>query len=431
MKFADYLAVALTSCVSKVFMTLIKNRILTSTPHHLSKYICAYRPNKNILEPILSLKIIMQKCWKYKIPSYYTFIDFSRAFDNVDHNALLEALSECGIEPNIISILKNHYFKLISCFKTNDKISPYFKIKKGVRQGCTPPLLFNIIINKVIKEVNVAADLADFVSNENFHFVNRIVSYVDNIVVISKNIEETVSLIHLIKTISLRVGLKINFNKTVILPSPNTPPLQNLLVGGNVIKKVDNIKYLGVMLNNKGECKEEMKIRTQKAKRAFYMYMKIWRSKKISVFTRLRLFNSTIIPILLYGSDIWEANKTDLRRIQSFINNCLRTINGIFYPRVISNSNLWRNASHTPINITLKKRRIQFLAHIIRNSDHNLAHDAIAWLYTHKGKQYTKYKSLWYYKVIKDVMELNVNMKQFIKLNNCKRSIRKLFRIKD
>ncbi|XP_065321065.1 uncharacterized protein LOC135928537 [Gordionus sp. m RMFG-2023] len=192
----------------------------------------------------------------------------------------------------------------------------------------------------VSKKVNAAADLADFGFNENFHFVNRIVSYADDIVVISKNIEETVSLIHLIKTISLRVGLKINFNKTVILPSPNTPSLQNLLVGGNVIKKVDNIKYLGVMLNNKGECKEEMKIRTQKAKRAFYMYMKIWKTKEISVFTRLRLFNSTIIPILLYGSDIWEANKTDLRRIQSFINNCLRTINGIFYPRVISNSNL-------------------------------------------------------------------------------------------
>ncbi|XP_065321393.1 uncharacterized protein LOC135928857 [Gordionus sp. m RMFG-2023] len=86
-KFTDYRVCALTSCVSKIFMVLIKNKIVQSTPNLFPKHICAYRPNKNILEPILSLKIIMQKCHKYKIPSFYTFIDFSRAFDNVNHVA--------------------------------------------------------------------------------------------------------------------------------------------------------------------------------------------------------------------------------------------------------------------------------------------------------------------------------------------------------
>ncbi|XP_065319097.1 uncharacterized protein LOC135927086 [Gordionus sp. m RMFG-2023] len=392
LKFTYYRACALTSCVSKIFMVLLKNKIVHSTPNLFSKYICAYRPNKNILEPILSLKIIMQKCYKYKIPSFYTFIDFSRAFDNVNHEALWETL---------------------------------------VEYGCTlSPLLFNIIINKIIKEVLGAADLVDIGSVEKIFFVNRIISYADDIVVISKSIEETKNLLYLIETVSYRVGLRINFNKTVILPSPNAPSIQDFTVGGNTVKIVENIKYLGVILDNKGSCKDEMEMRILKARGAFYRYMKIWKASEISVFTRLRIFNSLIVPITLYGGDIWEANKTEIRRLQFFINNCLRTIHGIFYPRVISNLNLWRKSTHTPVNITLKKRRIQLLGHVIRNSDNNLVHDAITWLYSYKGKQYTKYKTLWYYKTIKDIMDLNVNMKQFIKLNNNKRSIKKLFRIK-
>ncbi|XP_065318777.1 uncharacterized protein LOC135926773 [Gordionus sp. m RMFG-2023] len=431
LKFTDYRACALTSCVAKIFMVLMKNKIVHSTPNLFSKYICAYRPNKNILEPILSLKIIMQKCYRYKIPSFYTFIDFSRAFDNVNHEALWETLVECGIETQIIRILKYHYSNLFACFKINNKTSPFFRIKKGVKQGCTlSPLLFNIIINKIIKEVLGAADLVDIGSNEKIFFVNRIISYADDIVVISKSIEETKNLLYLIETVSYRAGLRINFNKTVILPSPNAPSIQDFTVGTNTVKIVENIKYLGVILDNKGSCKDEMKMRIQKARGAFYRYMKIWKASEISVFTRLRIFNSLIVPIALYGGDIWEAKKTEIRRLQSFINNCLRTIHGIFYPRVISNSNLWRKSTHTPVNITLRKRRIQLLGHVIRNSDNSLVHDAITWLYSYKGKQYTKYKSLWYYKTIKDIMDLNVNMKQFIRLNNNKRSIKKLFRIK-
>ncbi|XP_065315534.1 uncharacterized protein LOC135924405 [Gordionus sp. m RMFG-2023] len=68
--FKDYRAIALTFTVSKIFMVLIKNRILSSRPTLLPKYICAYRPKRNMLELILALKIIIQKCWKYKINAY-------------------------------------------------------------------------------------------------------------------------------------------------------------------------------------------------------------------------------------------------------------------------------------------------------------------------------------------------------------------------
>ncbi|CAK9297129.1 unnamed protein product [Gordionus sp. m RMFG-2023] len=107
--FADYRAIALTSTVSKVFMVLLKNRILDSTKNLLSSNICAYRPNKNINEPILALKIYLQKCFRYKLPFIFTFIDYSKAFDIVKHNALWEALEDCNIDPNIIKILKYHY----------------------------------------------------------------------------------------------------------------------------------------------------------------------------------------------------------------------------------------------------------------------------------------------------------------------------------
>ncbi|XP_065318818.1 uncharacterized protein LOC135926815 [Gordionus sp. m RMFG-2023] len=246
-KFKDYRAIALTSIVLKVFMILLKNRILAFSPNLLSKYICAYCPNRNINEPILALNIIVQKCEKYKLPFYFIFIDFKRASGSITHDTLWAILVRCGIEANFIKILEMHYNNLMASFKFLNKVSPPFRTKKG-------------------------ANLLELGSNQPWFLENRAISYADDLVLIAKNLEEANNLVLILNTFSLKVGLDINFDKTVIMPSSHALPLGVWLVGGKVVKVVSSYKYLGVNIDNKGSYKDELRFRIQNARAAFYKY---------------------------------------------------------------------------------------------------------------------------------------------------------------
>ncbi|XP_065323616.1 uncharacterized protein LOC135930754 [Gordionus sp. m RMFG-2023] len=258
----------LFSTVSKVFMVFLKNRILASTKNLLSSNTCAFRPNKNINEPILALKIYLQKCFRYKPPFIFTFIDYSKAFDTVKHDALWEALVECYVDQNIIKILKYYYNKSWARLQLGRTLSPYFRIRRGMKQNT-----MNLI------------DLSS--NNYNINHL-RIISYVDDLVLITKSRDETLDLLTSACFHSNKVGLTINFNKTFIMPSPEAS-IDNLTFEGNEIKIVNNFKYLGVLTDNKRNISGEIEARLKNAKITFMKYHKLW-TARVSVKTRLLIF---------------------------------------------------------------------------------------------------------------------------------------------
>ena len=54
----------------------------------------------------------------------------------------------------------------------------------------------------------------------------------------------------------------------------------------------------------------------------------IWRSRLV-ISTKLKLYNTCILPIFLYGSDFWAISKTDARKIDALDKWCLRMLLGI------------------------------------------------------------------------------------------------------
>ena len=54
----------------------------------------------------------------------------------------------------------------------------------------------------------------------------------------------------------------------------------------------------------------------------------IWMSW-LAISMKLKLYNTCILPIFLYGSDCWVISKTDARKIDAFNQWCLRMLLGI------------------------------------------------------------------------------------------------------
>jgi hypothetical protein len=97
----------------------------------------------------------------------------------------------------------------------------------------------------------------------------------------------------------------------------------------------------------------------------------IWASKNISRTTKLRIFNSIVKSILLYGAETWRTTKTALQKIQTFYNTCLRCILNIRWPERITNEDLWRRAKQEPIDVQIRRRKWGWIGHTLRKPPSN------------------------------------------------------------
>ncbi|RUS91917.1 hypothetical protein EGW08_000319 [Elysia chlorotica] len=89
------------------------------------------------------------------------------------------------------------------------------------------------------------------------------------------------------------------------------------------IEEVD--KFVSVVSKD-GATDEDIRCRINKARYAYNTLKPIWRSTALSVRNKIRIFNTNVKSVLLYGSETWRATKTSTTKLQSFINRCLRNI---------------------------------------------------------------------------------------------------------
>jgi len=69
----------------------------------------------------------------------------------------------------------------------------------------------------------------------------------------------------------------------------------------------------------------------------------------------LRIFNTNVKSVLLYDCDTWKTTNKITRRLQTFINECLRQIMNIKWTNKIPNKELWRITKQKPIEIRFKE----------------------------------------------------------------------------
>ena len=93
----------------------------------------------------------------------------------------------------------------------------------------------------------------------------------------------------------------------------------------------------------------------------------IWRVKQIKINTKLRILNSNVKAVLLYGSETWRTTQKTLKRIQTFINKCLRRILHLKWTDKVSNTTLWKMTKQLPIENEIKKRKWRWIGHTLRN----------------------------------------------------------------
>ncbi|RUS86029.1 hypothetical protein EGW08_006183 [Elysia chlorotica] len=145
------------------------------------------------------------------------------------------------------------------------------------------------------------------------------------------------------------------------------------------IKEVDKFVYLGSIVSKDGGTDEDIGSRINKARHAFRTLRSVWSSSALAQHNKIRIFNSNVKSVLLYGSETWRTTKTNTQKLQTFINRCLRNILNIRWPEVISNQDLWERTRQAPIEQEIKKRKWGWIGHTLRKPSSNTTMQSLEW----------------------------------------------------
>ena len=72
---------------------------------------------------------------------------------------------------------------------------------------------------------------------------------------------------------------------------------------------------------------------------------------------KLRIFNSNVKSVLLYGCETWRTTQTMQQKIQTFFNTCLRCIYKIQWQEKIRNEDLWERAGQELVAKQILRRK--------------------------------------------------------------------------
>jgi len=95
---------------------------------------------------------------------------------------------------------------------------------------------------------------------------------------------------------------------------------------------------------------------------------RIWRSR-LATSTKLKLYNTCILPIFLYGSDCWAISQRDARRIDALDQRCLRMLLGIKWYQYVRNNNVWRLMKQPKLTAIMQSCQLTLFGHIMCMDD--------------------------------------------------------------
>ncbi|XP_056017404.1 uncharacterized protein LOC130053827 [Ostrea edulis] len=132
--------------------------------------------------------------------------------------------------------------------------------------------------------------------------------FADDLALLSHNHSQMQDKTTHLETTSAGTGLKINLKKTELMKINTTVQLP-VTVGGDPIIGVESFIYLGSVMDRQDGTDRAIKSRIGKARAAFTILKNIWASKNIHITTKLRILNSNVKSVLMYGAETWRSTK--------------------------------------------------------------------------------------------------------------------------
>ena len=126
-------------------LKILQARLYQYVNHELPDVQAGFREGRGTRYQIANINWIIEKIREFQKNIYFCFIDYTKAFDCMDHNKLWKILQDMGVTDYFTCFLRNLYVGQEATVRTGHGTTDWFQIREGVCQSCIlSPCLFNL-----------------------------------------------------------------------------------------------------------------------------------------------------------------------------------------------------------------------------------------------------------------------------------------------
>ena len=363
---ADHRTISLLSHASKVILKVVTKRLQAKADAigFLGEDQFGFRKGRGTREAIGSLRVLTERRLQFGQAVYVCFVDYEKAFDRVDWQKLMEALTRLGVDWRDRRLIANLYMGQAVKIRIEGEESEPCRLGRGVRQGCPlSPVPFNIYIEELIQEALETEDGGIKVGG----VLVKALRFADDQAMIASSQESLQIMMNRLNEVSEKWGMKINIKKTkVMVISRDKVKTVELELSGQKIEQVHEFCYLGSMITEDAKCHKEIRRRIALGKQAFNKRRELMR-RSFNQELKKRMVKCLVWSVVLYGAETWTIRQEDLKRLQAFEMWIWRRMERISWTEHISNEEvLKRVGEERGLIEIIRKRQKTWLGHILR-----------------------------------------------------------------
>lgn len=336
----DYRPISILCALSKILESILSKQLNEYLNNHnlLCSLQSGYRKNCSTITALIKIEDDIRSSLDKRMVTVMALLDFSKAFDSIDHWKLCNKLVNLfNFDRASVNLIKAYLSGRSQYVDFNNTVSENVQVLSGVPQGSIlGPLLFSMYIN----------DMPTVLTNCTFHL------YADDCqLYISGNLNKISEMVSLINRDIENVlkwcqtnGLILNTKKTqtIIFRSKRADVSDAPLVkvGSDNITYSNTIKNLGIVMDCNFNWNAQVNAVCSKVYRALHSLVVLRHSTPQHI--RLQLAKSLIIPLFLYGDVLFSlSSQSNTRKLNLVFNAVTRYVYNLRkYDHISNYSNL-------------------------------------------------------------------------------------------
>ena len=344
---------------------------------------------------IFAVRMIMEVANHNKMPIYWLFVDLVKAYDSVSREGLWAVLKAKGVPAGLLALIKDYYSGKTAAVSVEGGVSDVFGLDSGLGQGCClAPLLFNLFFGAVIETWQYVSggrlawktrldgvlrrqQLDRYARAEKLDFQE--LGYADDLAAVTDTLQRLRKMFLDMNSHMCSWGLEISREKTKAMAAFQhlTGLLEEVPSTEPPIKFTQEFEYLGSQIQATGECVVDIRHRIDQARKAFWRLASVvWNVTQLSLKTKLMVYRSCVMSVLLYGSETWTVDWPRKAQLEKFHMTCLRKICGVSrmdqQTRGITNDQIKQCLGVPSIMQMVHQNRLRWVGHVARMDNDRL-----------------------------------------------------------
>ena len=204
---SNYRGISLLSIPNKVYARILDSRVRSKTESKVLEVQGAFRRGRSCVDQIFTIRQLSEKVLEKNKQMVIACIDLEKAYDKVCRVRLWQVLERYGIQGGLMTAIRSMYLGSQACVRASGKMSGWFPITQGVRQGCVmSPWLFNVFMDGIIREVKENLQGGVQLTTTNV----QMLLFADDVVMVTEKKDDMQSNLDEMKKVMEKWGMKMH-----------------------------------------------------------------------------------------------------------------------------------------------------------------------------------------------------------------------------